>query len=116
MNNSRRVRVISLMLSSALAVFGLVAVTSSAQAVAVSATISGTIKNTAGTPLKGITGKVSFYDGEGSLRDAGVALTAQRDFSQVIGLMVRQLGQLFLQPMVDSMWQQLAGSDALNHG
>jgi len=26
--------------------------------------------------------------------------------------MIRQLGQLFLQPMVDSMWNQLAGPNA----
>lgn len=47
-----------------------------------------------------------------TLRSVGVASTAQRDSSQVIGVMVRQLGQLFLQPMVDSMWTQLAGPNA----
>lgn len=51
-----------------------------------------------------------------TLRNAGVASTAQRDSSQVIRLMVRQLGQLFLQPMVDSMWQQLAGPGAEKDG
>lgn len=44
-----------------------------------------------------------------TLREAGAASTTHRDSSQVIGLMVRQLGQLFLQPMVDTMWEQLAG-------
>ena len=44
-----------------------------------------------------------------TLRSVGVASIAQRDSSQIIGVMVRQLGQLFLQPMVDSMWTQLAG-------
>lgn len=47
-----------------------------------------------------------------TLRRAGVASREQRDSSQTIGVMVRQLGQLFLQPMVDSMWTQLAGPDA----
>lgn len=43
-----------------------------------------------------------------ALREAGVASTAPRESSQVIGLMVRQLGELFLQPMIDTMWAQLA--------
>lgn len=47
-----------------------------------------------------------------TLRSVGIASMAQRDSSQVIGVMVRQLGQLFLQPMVDSMWTQLAGPNA----
>lgn len=47
-----------------------------------------------------------------SLRTAGLASTAPRDSSQVIGILVRQLGQLFLQPMIDSAWSQLAGPDA----
>ncbi|ERJ17457.1 putative transcriptional regulatory protein [Salinisphaera shabanensis E1L3A] len=50
-----------------------------------------------------------------TLRSAGVASVAQRDTSQTIGVMVRQLGQLFLQPMVDSMWAQLAGPDEAEH-
>jgi AcrR family transcriptional regulator len=47
-----------------------------------------------------------------TLREAGSASTTQRDSHQIIGLMVRQLGQLFLQPMVDTMWEQLAGPGA----
>jgi TetR/AcrR family transcriptional regulator, regulator of cefoperazone and chloramphenicol sensitivity len=47
-----------------------------------------------------------------TLRNVGVASKAHRDSSQVIGVMIRQLGQLFLQPMVDSMWNQLAGPNA----
>lgn len=43
------------------------------------------------------------------LRDAGIASTDRRETSQTIGLMVRQLGHLFLQPMIDSMWDQLEG-------
>lgn len=47
-----------------------------------------------------------------SLRTAGLASTSPRDTSQVIGVLVRQLGHLFLQPMIDSAWSQLAGADA----
>lgn len=46
------------------------------------------------------------------LRASGMASTRQRDSSQVIGIMVRQLGQLLLQPLVDRVWEQLAGADA----
>ena len=45
------------------------------------------------------------------LRSAGLASTSRRDASQVIELMVRQFGHLFLQPMIDSMWDQLASPD-----
>jgi AcrR family transcriptional regulator len=41
------------------------------------------------------------------LRSAGLASTDRPESAQVIGLMVRQVGQLFLQPMVDAMWEQL---------
>lgn len=43
------------------------------------------------------------------LRSAGLASTRRHENSQVIELMVRQVGQLFLQPMIDTMWDQLAG-------
>ncbi|MEN8674230.1 TetR/AcrR family transcriptional regulator [Nocardioides sp.] len=43
-----------------------------------------------------------------ALRTAGLASTAHRDTSQVIGVLVRQLGHLFLQPMIDSTWTRLA--------
>lgn len=46
------------------------------------------------------------------LRATGVASTTRSESSQVIGVMVRQLGQLFLQPMIDAMWRQLAESGA----
>lgn len=49
-----------------------------------------------------------------ALREAGIASTKQSDSSQVIGIMVRQLGRLFLQPMVDTMWGQLTGDQATN--
>lgn len=47
-----------------------------------------------------------------TLRRSGVASRAHKDSSQVIGVMVRQRGQLFLQPMIDTMWIQLAGAKA----
>lgn len=40
-------------------------------------------------------------------REAGLASTHHSDSSQVIRMMTRQLGQLFLQPMIDSMWTHL---------
>lgn len=51
-----------------------------------------------------------------SLRSVGLASTSPRDSSQVIGILVSQLGALFLQPMVDSVWSQLAGPDAPDGG
>lgn len=48
------------------------------------------------------------------LRRSGLASTAHSDSSQVIGILVRQLGQLFLQPMVDSAWSQLTRNEAPN--
>ncbi|MBC2640185.1 TetR/AcrR family transcriptional regulator [Rhodococcus wratislaviensis] len=47
-----------------------------------------------------------------ALRDAGVASKGRQESSQVIELMVRQVGQLFLQPMVDAMWEHFNGPDA----
>lgn len=44
-------------------------------------------------------------------RAAGTIPVQRRESTQIIGIMVRQLGQLFLQPMVDSMWDYLAGPD-----
>ncbi|QYA99619.1 TetR/AcrR family transcriptional regulator (plasmid) [Rhodococcus sp. USK10] len=44
-------------------------------------------------------------------RDAGLASPHRRDSTQIIDIMVRQLGQLFLQPMIDTMWDQVSGSD-----
>lgn len=43
------------------------------------------------------------------LRAAGLASAQRSESEQTIGLMVRQVGQLFLQPMVDAMWEQLDG-------
>ncbi len=45
------------------------------------------------------------------LRDAGLASTAPTESAQVLRLMVRQFGELFLQPMVDTLWEHITGSD-----
>ena len=42
------------------------------------------------------------------LRATGYASTTRSESSQVISVMIRQLGHLFLQPMIDAMWRQLA--------
>lgn len=44
-----------------------------------------------------------------ALRGAGVASTGRDESNQVIELIVRQVGQLFLQPMVDAMWVHFHG-------
>lgn len=43
-----------------------------------------------------------------SLRTAGLASTAHADSTQVIGVLVRQLGHLFLYPMIERTWARLA--------
>ncbi|WP_018178626.1 TetR/AcrR family transcriptional regulator [Jongsikchunia kroppenstedtii] len=45
-------------------------------------------------------------------RSAGTASTTVPVPDQVVRMMVRQLGNLFLQPMIDTMWAQLGGADA----
>jgi len=50
------------------------------------------------------------------LRRTGLASVKRAESAQVIGVMVRQLGHLFLQPMLDAMWRQLAGPDAPDTG
>ncbi|MFC0314680.1 TetR/AcrR family transcriptional regulator [Gordonia phosphorivorans] len=45
------------------------------------------------------------------LRAAGVASPDRAEAEQTVSLMVQQLGRLFLQPMVDAMWDQLATDD-----
>ena len=44
------------------------------------------------------------------VREGGGASTEKSESAQVVGVMVRQLGQLFLQPMVDVMWAHLSES------
>jgi len=46
-------------------------------------------------------------DEVGKLREAGFASTKRSVAEQVVGMMDRNIGQLFLQPLVDSMWDQL---------
>lgn len=41
------------------------------------------------------------------LRAEGIASTGRPESTQVIAMMIRQLGELFLQPFVDAMWVQL---------
>lgn len=48
----------------------------------------------------------------GQLRRTGRASVKRAESAQVIRVMIRQLGHLFLQPMLDAMWRQLAGPDA----
>ncbi|GAA1327223.1 TetR/AcrR family transcriptional regulator [Leucobacter albus] len=43
-------------------------------------------------------------------RSAGRTTSRRSESSQVIGLMVRQLGQLLMQPMIDDMWEHLTQS------
>lgn len=45
------------------------------------------------------------------LRAAGLVSIEHSDSQQVIGVLVRQLGQLFLQPLVDRTWSHLKGAD-----
>lgn len=45
------------------------------------------------------------------MRAAGLASTRRSVADQTVGMMVRNVGQLFLQPMVDAMWTQLATGD-----
>jgi hypothetical protein len=44
-------------------------------------------------------------------RDAGIANAQRSGSTQIIDIMVRQLGQLFLQPMIDTMWDQVSRPD-----
>lgn len=44
-------------------------------------------------------------------RDAGIANAERSGSTQIIDIMVRQLGQLFLQPMIDTMWDQVSRPD-----
>jgi len=40
------------------------------------------------------------------LRRTGLASVKRAESAQVIEVMIRQLGHLFLQPMLDAMWRQ----------
>ncbi|GAB2505037.1 TetR/AcrR family transcriptional regulator [Nocardia heshunensis] len=45
------------------------------------------------------------------LREAGLASTARRESTQVVAVLVRQFGELLLAPMIDSVWQLVAGDN-----
>lgn len=42
------------------------------------------------------------------LRSSGLASTKRSESTQIMGLMVRQMGELLLQPMVDAVWDRVA--------
>ncbi|MVU81682.1 TetR family transcriptional regulator [Nocardia sp. ET3-3] len=41
------------------------------------------------------------------LREAGLASTTRRESTQVVSVLVRQLGELLLAPMIDSVWEMV---------
>jgi AcrR family transcriptional regulator len=49
-----------------------------------------------------------------SLRKSGRASTTRRESTQVVAVLVRQMGELLLQPMVDAIWDRVgqSGDDA----
>ncbi|MBF6136831.1 TetR/AcrR family transcriptional regulator [Nocardia otitidiscaviarum] len=42
------------------------------------------------------------------LREAGLASTTRREPTQIVEVMVRQLGELLLAPMIDAVWERVA--------
>ncbi|HEU0190752.1 MAG TPA: helix-turn-helix domain-containing protein [Mycobacterium sp.] len=49
-------------------------------------------------------------------RTTGIASGRRSESTQIIDIMVRQLGRLFLQPMIDTMWGHVAGPDESDGG
>ncbi|QLY30467.1 TetR/AcrR family transcriptional regulator [Nocardia huaxiensis] len=47
----------------------------------------------------------------GSLREAGLASTTRRESAQIVEVLVRQFGELLLAPMIDAVWERVAGPD-----
>ncbi|MDQ2625796.1 MAG: TetR/AcrR family transcriptional regulator, partial [Actinomycetota bacterium] len=43
-----------------------------------------------------------------SLRKSGHASTTRRPSTQIVAVLVRQMGELFLEPMVDAVWDRVA--------
>ena len=43
-----------------------------------------------------------------ALRDAKLASTRRRESTQVVAVMVRQMGELLLQPLVDATWDRVS--------
>lgn len=44
----------------------------------------------------------------GALRDANLASSQRRMSTQVVSVLLRQMGELLLSPMVDAVWQRVA--------
>jgi AcrR family transcriptional regulator len=44
----------------------------------------------------------------GALRKTGRASTRRRESTQIVAVLVRQMGELLLQPMVDAIWDRVA--------
>jgi AcrR family transcriptional regulator len=44
----------------------------------------------------------------GALRQTGRASTKRRESTQIVAVLVRQMGELLLQPMVDAIWDRVA--------
>lgn len=45
-----------------------------------------------------------------ALRGSGLASTKRSESAQILGVLVRQMGELLLQPMVDAVWDRVAAS------
>ncbi|MGV9822132.1 TetR/AcrR family transcriptional regulator [Nocardia xishanensis] len=43
------------------------------------------------------------------LREAGVASTDRRESTQIVSVLIRQLGELLLAPLIEAVWEQVAG-------
>lgn len=43
-----------------------------------------------------------------ALRGSGVASTKRPESNQILGVLIRQMGELLLQPMVDAVWDRVA--------
>lgn len=46
-----------------------------------------------------------------AMRNAGLASTRRPESTQVVDVLMRQLGDLLLQPLVDAAWDRIAGTD-----
>ncbi|MFI5776672.1 TetR/AcrR family transcriptional regulator [Nocardia sp. NPDC051570] len=44
-----------------------------------------------------------------TLRDTGLASTSRRESTQIVEVLVRQFGELLLAPMIDAVWERVAG-------
>lgn len=46
-----------------------------------------------------------------TLREAGLASATRTEAAQIVSVLVRQFGELLLQPMIDSVWERIATPD-----